>query len=399
MEKYKKIIFHIDMNSFFASCEQANNIELKDRPVIVAGDPNKRKGIVLAASYDAKACGVKTTMQLFKALTLCKNAVVVKANHALYTKMSKEVMKIFDNYTPIKQQVSIDEAFLDMTGTEHLFGLYMEAAEKIQKQILEDLNLPSSIGISSNKLLSKMASDYKKPMGITTIFPHEIQDKLWSLPVNELHGVGRKTAPRLNFLGIYTIGDLAKSSIELLKSNFGEKSSIMMKEYANGIDLSKVEYRKEINKSIGNEITFSSDLNNINKISKEILSICDLVGFRLRKENLKGKTITVKVKYNDFKSVTRSKTVNSFTNSTNIIYSTSIDLLKDLIIKPIRLTGVTITNFEDEQMKQISLFESYYEENDKKIDSMVDNIRGKYGYKAITRASIIEKNKEARRHY
>lgn len=399
MEKYKKIIFHIDMNSFFASCEQANNIELKDRPVIVAGDPNKRKGIVLAASYDAKACGVKTTMQLFKALTLCKNAVVVKANYALYTKMSKEVMKIFDNYTPIKQQVSIDEAFLDMTGTEHLFGLYMEAAEKIQKQILEDLNLPSSIGISSNKLLSKMASDYKKPMGITTIFPHEIQDKLWSLPVNELHGVGRKTAPRLNFLGIYTIGDLAKSSIELLKSNFGEKSAIMMKEYANGIDLSKVEYRKEINKSIGNEITFSSDLNNINKISKEILSICDLVGFRLRKENLKGKTITVKVKYNDFKSVTRSKTVNSYTNSTNIIYSTSIDLLKDLIIKPIRLTGVTITNFEDEQMKQISLFESYYEENDKKIDSMVDNIRGKYGYKAITRASIIEKNKEARRHY
>lgn len=396
MEKYKKIIFHIDMNSFFASCEQANNIDLKNRPVIVAGDPNKRKGIVLAASYDAKACGVKTTMQLFKALTLCKNAVVVKANHTLYTKMSKEVMRIFDNYTPIKQQVSIDEAFLDMTGTEHLFGPYMEAAEKIQKRILKDLYLPSSIGISSNKLLAKMASDYKKPMGITTIFPHEIQEKLWSLPVNELHGVGRKTAVGLNSLGVYTIGDLAKSSVELLKSNFGEKSAIMMKEYANGIDLSKVEYRKETNKSIGNEVTFSSDLDNIDKISKEILSICDLVGFRLRKENLKGKTITLKVKYNDFKTITRSKTVNSYTNSTNIIYITSIDLLKDLIIKPIRLVGVTITNFEDEEMKQISLFESYYEEDDKKIDSMVDNVRGKYGYKAITRASIIDNNKMPR---
>ncbi|MBN2223013.1 MAG: DNA polymerase IV, partial [Vallitaleaceae bacterium] len=175
------LIFHIDMNSFFASCEQVVQPKLRDRAIIVGGDPERRSGIVLAASYEAKKRGVKTTMPIQQALRLCPEAVVVQSTYGLYSKMSKEVMAIFDQYTPLKEQASIDEAFLDMTGTEHLFGTPLEAAKRIQEQILQDLELPCSVGISTNKLLAKMASEMKKPLGITTLYPEEIREKLWPL--------------------------------------------------------------------------------------------------------------------------------------------------------------------------------------------------------------------------
>ncbi len=183
-------IFHVDMNSFFASCEQAASPEYAKKPLIVCGDPQNRAGIVLAASYEAKAFGVKTTMPCYEAKRLCPNAIFVPCRHKLYAQVSRKVMAILDGFTPIKEQASIDEAYLDMTGTERLFGESAEAARKIQQRIYDELHIGCSVGISTNKLLAKMASDMKKPMGITELYENDVQQKLWPLPVRALFGVG-----------------------------------------------------------------------------------------------------------------------------------------------------------------------------------------------------------------
>lgn len=392
-QSYERQILHIDMNAFFASCEQAKNPELRKTPLIVGGDPDKRSGIVLAASYDAKRCGVKTTMALHEAAKLCPNATIMKPSGGLYDKMSKQVMAIFDQYTPAMEQVSIDEAFLDMTGTESLFGDILQVAEVIQHRILEELELPCSVGISSNKLLAKMASDYKKPMGITTIYPHEVQEKLWPLKVSDLYGVGKKSVIKLNQIGVKTIGDLAKIHPDILISYFGNNMAQMMIRHAHGISDSSIKPVSEAVKSVGNELTFQKDLTQIKDISKELLVLSDKVGYRLRKKNLKGKTISIKVKFFDFTVITRAKTIDVMTDSTDRIYQ----VVRELFIvnqynKPIRLLGVTVSNFDNDTMQQLSLFDQGSSTN--KLDHMVDEIRKKHGYSAVKRATILEKKSE-----
>lgn len=385
--KYKKHILHIDMNSFFASCEQAVNPELKKTPLIVGGDPKRRSGIVLAACYGAKKYGVKTTMPLYKAAQLCPEATIIKASHSLYGEMSRKVMAIFDDYTPLKQQVSIDEAFLDMTGTENLFGDIYTVAKTIQKRILNELALPCSVGISSNKLLAKMGSDYKKPMGITTIFPHEVEQKLWPLPVGELYGVGKQSVIKLGSMGINTIGDLAGASLEILISYFGNKAAKLMHDHANGRDDDLINPGNGSGvKSVGNELTYTTDITDIDIIKREILLLSDKVGYRLRKKMLKGRTISIKIKYNDFSIITRSKTINKLTDSTDKIYDIAKELiLKNINSKAIRLLGVTISNFDSGEDIQLSLFDTNEEHN--QVDAMVDAIREKYGYGSMRRGT------------
>ncbi|MBC7959743.1 MAG: DNA polymerase IV, partial [Vallitaleaceae bacterium] len=355
---YERQILHIDMNAFFASCEQVKNPELRKAPLIVGGDPQRRSGIVLAASYDAKKCGVKTTMPLHEAAKLCPNAVFIKPSHGLYDKMSRQVMEIFDAYTPLKEQVSIDEAFLDMTGTEKLFGDSLTVAKTIQDRILNELDLPCSVGISSNKLLAKMASDFKKPMGITTIYPHEVQSKLWPLKVGTLYGVGKKTVVKLNEIGVRTIGDLAQVKMDTLISYFGEKSAWMLNNHAHGSDEGEVDPGEDYEvKSVGNELTYPKDIDNLKDIHRELLLLSDKVGFRLRKKELKGKTISIKVKYADFTVITRSKTIDVYTDSTDRIYAISKELMNNhVVLKPLRLLGVTVSNFDHEEMVQMNLF-------------------------------------------
>lgn len=390
---YERQILHIDMNSFFASCEQAINPELKKVPLIVGGDPDKRSGIVLAASYDAKRYGIKTTMTLYEAAKLCPNAIFVKSTPGLYERMSKSVMEIFDQYTPIVEQISIDEAFLDMTGTENLFGNILEVAKNIQNKILKVLQLPCSVGISSNKLLAKMASDYKKPMGITTIYPHEVQEKLWPLKVSSLYGVGKKSVIKLNQLEVNTIGQLAKIDLDILISHFGNSMAQTMHKHANGIDDSLVEPIGEPVKSVGNELTFPKDLTQLKDIFKELLVLSDKVAYRLRKKKLKGKTISIKIKFSDFTVITRAKTIDVATDSTDCIYEVVKKLyLANQFDKKIRLLGVTVSNFENEEMLQLSLFNQEFNSN--KVDYMVDEIRNKFGYNSIKRGTLFEKDKQ-----
>lgn len=389
-----RTIFHIDMNSFFASCEQAANPTLKDRPVIVCGDPDRRSGIVLAASYEAKKYGVKTTMLIHQAIKLCPNAIMIKTNHQMYTDMSNKIMTIFDDYTPVKEQVSIDEAFLDMTGTEHLFGQPEEAAQAIQQRILKDLDLSCSVGISTNKILAKMGSELKKPMGITTLYPDEVKEKLWPLQVGKLIGIGKKTAQRLNKLGIFTVGQLAVANEKILVRHFGIKSAKYMLDSSNGIGSDEVNPFREPVKSVGNEITYGNNLTSIDEICNELLLLADKVGYRLRKKILKGRTITIKLKYSNFKVITRSKTVGERTDCTNTIYKTAVNLLKENYRgEPLRLIGITVSNFDEDNAAQLSLFDNLETSiKSSKIDYLVDKIRNKHGYTSIKRATLINKS-------
>lgn len=389
-----RIIFHIDMNSFFASCEQAVNPELKKKPLIVGGDPKTRRGIVLAASYDAKAKGVYTTQLVHEAVRMCPEAVLIKSTHGLYSEISRKVMAIFDDYTPLKQQASIDEAYLDMTGTEHLFGDYMSCANSIQQRILRELDLPCSIGIAHNKLLAKMGSDFKKPMGITTMFEEDVPLKMWPLSVGELHGIGKKTVPKLHEIGIMTIGELAKFDQDKLIDHFGYKGGISMHNKANGIASDDVRSTHEPAKSVGNELTYSKDIKDLEHIKEALLLLSDKVGYRLRKHMLSGRTVTVKLKYSDFKVNTRSKTLPAPTHHTEIIYETAVALVtQGWKGKPLRLIGVTVSNFEDEHLEQLSLFDIEEETapEHSEVDHMVDKIRDKFGYGMIKRATLMDK--------
>ncbi len=391
-----KLIFHIDMNAFFASCEQVIRPDLKGKAIAVVGDASRRSGIVLAASYEAKAYGVKTTMPIYKATQCYKDIILVSSTYGLYSEMSKKVMEIFDYYTPVKEQLSIDEAFLDMTGTKQLFGKPEKAAKKIQDNILNELDLGCSVGISSNKLLAKMASDMKKPMGITTLFPCEIQKKMWPMNVGELYGVGKKSVSKLNELGIHTIGDLAITDKSSLKEYFGIKSSEYMLKSANGISSSKlVESGTTKVKSVGNELTYSEDIIQFDRIKNELLLLADTVGYRLRHKLLKGRTLQIKIKYNDFTVITRSITFNKPTDSTDYIYEKAYELIKkNRGGKPIRLLGISLTNFEVELGNQLSLFEQENNFETSKLDIMVDNVRDKFGYTAIKRGSLVDRNQD-----
>ncbi len=390
MRMKKRIIFHVDMNAFFASCEQVINPDLKGKAIAVVGDATKRSGIVLAASYEAKAYGVKTTMPIYQALNCYKDLILITSTHGLYSKMSRQVMEIFDQYTPLKEQLSIDEAFLDMTGSEHLFGQALEAAKKIQDQIFKQLDLGCSIGISNNKLLAKMASDMKKPMGITTLFPEEIEEKMWGMFVGDLYGVGKKSVPKLEAIGIKTIGDLARADHTRLRNVFGDKSGSYMIKAAKGVGNDQLVPSGTLPvKSVSNELTYSQDIYDLDKIKNELLLLADTVGHRLRRKMLKGRTLHIKIKYNDFNVITRSITFPKPTDSTDYIFDQAYTLMKgNRGKKPIRLLGISLTNFESDINTQVSLFETD-EENESKVDFMVDSVRDKFGYDAIKRGSLL----------
>ena len=289
----EKLIFHIDVNSAFLSWEsvyrikeQGETIDLREIPSAIGGDQSKRHGIILAKSTSAKKYGIRTGEPIVDALRKCPQLTIVLPRYGIYEKNSKLFMNILEKYSPDVEKYSIDEAFVDMTGTEKLFGEPVKAAERIKNEIYETLGFTVNVGISSNKLLAKMASDFEKPNRVHTLFPEEIQQKMWPLPVRDLFFVGKSSEKRLHALGIYTIGDLAKTDLEMLKSIMKKQGETIWN-FANGKDVSFVEHNAESNKGYGSSTTIPFDVSDRSTARMILLSLAETIGIRLRKDNVK----------------------------------------------------------------------------------------------------------------
>jgi DNA polymerase-4 len=391
----RKTIFLVDMNAFFISCEMARKPELTDKPAAVAGDPKKRAGIILAANYEARSFGVKTAMTIYQALKLCPNMILVSSDHSFYEQKSQEVMNLLYSYTPMIEQNSIDEAWLDMTGTEMLFGTPAQAAERIMDDIKNKLGLWCSIGISENKFLSKMASNIKKPLGITELWKEDVPKKLWQLPVNAMYGIGPKTAQVLNGMGIRTIGEFARYDKNLVIKKLG-KSGEELYMHANGIDIEPlVHYCSDDMKSIGRSVTLPKDLSDIEKAKLVLMKLSDEVSYTARKHNKKGSTVQITLKYSDFSTITRQTTVDE-TYLAKEIYGAGEDLLCKnwKSNRHIRLLGISISGFDNETgIHQLSMFdisEGDTSDRGEKIERTIDSIRDKYGYDKVGWAALMK---------
>ncbi|MEL7648357.1 MAG: DNA polymerase IV [Sedimentibacter sp.] len=395
----KRVVFLVDMNAFFISCEGTRHPEITGQPAAVAGDPENRTGIILTASYEARKCGVRTAMVLRDALRLCPNLIVIPPDHGFYEKKSREVMNVLSSYTPVIEQNSIDEAWLDMTGTSGLFGEPLKAAKSIMERIKSELGLWCSIGISENKFLAKMASEIKKPLGITELWEKDIREKMWPMPVGNMYGVGKQTAIKLQNMGISTIRDLASSDRDYLVSKLGKMGGELHL-LANGIDMSPVlPHGAGSMKSIGRSVTLPHDITDMEDAKKILLELSDDVGMTARKYGKKGHTVQITIKYANFKSITRQMSVPS-TCLVKDIYSAGLKLLfANWSREPVRLIGISISGFNERcELEQMSLFELPKSEGAEcskdKIDHLenaIHNIRQKYGSSIIKSGALVEK--------
>ena len=395
----QRVVFLVDMNAFFISCEMTRNDSLVGVPAAVAGDPKRRSGIILAANYEARSYGVKTTMVLHQALKLCPKLILVPPDHHFYQQKSEEVMALLSNYTPVLEQNSIDEAWLDMTGTEGLFGTPLKAAKRIMDEIKDRLGLPCSIGIAENKFLSKMAAEMEKPLGITELWKNDIPVKLWPLPVKEMYGVGAKTAEKLNRMGIRTVGDLAKSNANLIVRTFGKGGSEIHLR-ANGRDDSPVLAREDDDmKSIGRSTTLPEDISDVEKAKLVLMELADDIGMTARRHDKKGRTVHITIKYSDFRVVTKQATIPA-TCTTREIYQAGCILLEQnwSQFHPVRLIGISLSGFnEDGCLIQPSLFDQAEsnpaKDKSRQIDEVMDKIRSRHGTETITFATLVKKEK------
>ncbi|WP_422444899.1 DNA polymerase IV [Thermoanaerobacterium sp. DL9XJH110] len=379
-------IIHVDMNAFYASCHQAKDPGLRGKPVLVAGDPARRNGIILTASYEARRFGVKTAMPNWEAKKLCPHAIFIKPDYELYVRTSERVMEILRRFSPLVEVFSIDEAWLDVTGCEGLFGDSVEIAGRIQEAILKELGLTCSVGVSCNKLLAKMASDLKKPGGLTVLAPEDVPRVLWPLPVDELFGVGRRMAEHLKGMNINTIGDLAQVPVEFLEKAFGLVGRHLHLA-ANGIDDSPVDpHSMDTASSMGHSVTLSRDVTTWEEAEAVLLSLSDKVGRRVRRESYVGRTVTITLRDASFCTITRSVTI-PHTSATEDIYAAARKLLHANWDgkTPLRLLGVSLSRLVRE-FDQVCLFEN--EAKKKRLNRVIDEIRDRFGDGAIFRAKM-----------
>jgi len=377
------------MNAFFASVEQVFNPRYKGKPLIVCGDPGRR-GVVSTASYEARKFGVKAGMPLQEARYLCPNGIYVEGNPEKYVHVSLKLLEIYKNFTPIVEPFSIDEAFLDLTGTVYEGEAARRGAILIKKRIGEEFSLTASVGIAPNKYMAKMASGLEKPDGLVQIDGEDFKKIFWKRKVEELWGVGDKTGVALRRLGIDTIGDLAKFPINILRAEFGingEKLSDM----ANGNDDSPVipYYEGIPAKSMGHEYTLNEDTDNAGRLERTILRLSDQVGRRLRQEGYLGDTVTLKLRNSTFVTITRQKKLTGHTDEDRIIFGVAKGLFKENWKKEkIRLVGVSVSGLVK---RGFCLPESLFrkDEKERKVLEVIDGLRDKFGENAIVRAGAM----------
>ena len=383
-----QIIFHIDLNAFFASVEIAEDPALENKPVVVAHNNALRKSIILTANYEARKYGIKTTMMVRDAIKLCPHVVVVTPHMHKYQEYSNIFFTYLRNVTPLVEPGSIDEGYLDVSRI--CVNIHpLELAKKIQEDLLKLHKLPCSIGIAPNKFLAKMASDMKKPLGITVLRKREIDQYLWVLPIEKMYGIGKKTAPKLREVGINTIGDLAEiNNLEKVKEAIGENFGQTMYQRANGHDDTKVDPKQEEVSSVSNSHTFEHDTIDEQIIKNTLKWLSNSVSNRLESKNLKAYTIGIILKQNNFEAIHRSKAVLEATNDSLTIHHMIESLLEEHydFKTPLRLVGVFASRVVEAQdeVKQYSIFDLDDIDKENEIHSLLKDLKDIYGSSSIS---------------
>ncbi|MEG2351346.1 MAG: DNA polymerase IV [Bacilli bacterium] len=395
----EKIVFHVDVNNAFLSwsaiemLKNGSKIDIRKIPSVVGGDEAKRRGVVVAKSTSAKKAGVVTGEALYTARKKVNDLFIVPSDMEKYKTYSEKLYTYLCNFSPSIEKYSIDECFLDMTGTEKIFGDPVSLAYKMKDEIKKTLGFTVNIGIGNCKLCAKMASDFEKPDKVHTLFKDEIIKKMWPLSVDELFMVGKKSAVKLHEMGIDTIENLANTDLNILIRHFKSQGK-MMHEYANGIDESTVEKQVAKNKGLSHSTTLPHDTININEIKEVLHILSNMIGTRLREEKMYTTVISLQLKNNEFFSYQHQKKLVNPVSSNEDIYEASVELLKSMWQKdPIRLVGLRVSDFIDKPYEQISLFETPgVIENRDKIQKTLDEINKKYGDKTIVNANLINKS-------
>lgn len=391
-----RIIFHIDVNSAFLSWEAVHRLrdlgeelDLRTIPSAVGGDMSKRHGVILAKSIPAKKYNVRTGEPIVDALRKCPNLTLVSPDRELYARNSAAFMEILRRYSDVVEQYSIDEAFADMTGTQALFGSPIEAAYRLKDEIRDTLGFTVNVGISSNKLLAKMAGEFEKPDKVHTLFPYEIQEKMWPLPVGELFSVGGASEQKLRRLGINTIGDLAQADLGTLRAAL-KKHGEAIWNFANGRDFSLVEAERADNKGYGNSVTLAFDVTRAEEAKRVLLSLAETVGRRLRRDGAWVEVVSVGLRFFDLTYASHQCVLDHATNITDEIYRAACRLFDEFWDgTPIRLIGIQTGKVtKDGDNRQMSLFDDTDYEKLERLDRAMDSIRDRFGADAVRRASL-----------
>ncbi len=397
----QRVIFHVDANSAFLSWSAAYRVkvlgeteDLREVPSVVAGDRESRHSIILAKSVPAKKYGIQTGEPLFMALEKCPTLRVVEPDYELYVAASRKFVELLRSYSPQVQQYSIDEAWVDMTGTERLWGAPRLAAEQLRRRVWEELGFTVNVGISSNKLLAKMAGDLEKPNKVNTLFPEEMEHKMWPLPVRDLFLVGAATERKLNKLGIYTIGDLAKADAHFLRKRLGKPGETIW-HFANGRNADAVTPEPAEAKGFGNSVTTAQDVVTHDQAHQVLLSLCETMAMRMRKDGKCGSCVAVHLRTNEFYHFSHQAKLSGATNITSHIFDAACRVFDEAWdgVTPLRQLGVQMTGLTQEPYEQYDLFSGMSPrqyERKMKLDETVDALRDKFGEDVIRRAKFAQ---------
>ena len=386
-----KSIIHLDMDAFYPAVEVLDNPELKGKPVIVGG--RKERGVVASASYEARKFGVHSAQPIAKAMRLCPKGIFLPVRMSRYKEVSEQIFEIFYRFTPLVEPLSIDEAFLDVTGSTRLFGHPIYIAKNIKQMVFKEIGLTVSAGVAPSKFVAKIASDMDKPDGLTVVPPDRIREFLDPLPIKKMWGVGKVTQKALSSLNIRTFRELSLTAVKVLEQKFG-KHGIKMHQLSMGIDERDVVPEHDV-KSIGHEETFPHDITELDEAKKELLSLANRVSRRMRRNSVTGRTIILKVKYNDFVQVTRSKTLPKSTEDGREIYSIACSLLEKTKVgkRPVRLLGISLSQLSFlGPESQLTLFDQNETSKKRKdLNKALDSLYEKHGEKSIRPGTLFTK--------
>jgi DNA polymerase-4 len=386
---WTRAVIHLDMDAFYAAVEVLDSPELKGKPVIVGG--SRARGVVSSASYEARKYGVHSAQPIATAARLCPQGIFLPVRMWRYQELSQQIFKIFQRFSPLVEPLSLDEAFLDVTGSTRLFGSPEKIATKIKQQVVEETGLTVSAGVAPSKFVAKIASDMQKPDGLTIVPEGKVEEFLEPLPIEKMWGVGKATRKILAHLGVRTIGDLGLLSAKLLVRKLG-KQGLHLYLLAKGVDEREVEPEREV-KSIGHEDTYPRDISDLEEARKQLLSLATRVARRLRGYGLVGKTVTLKVKYHDFVQITRSITLGEPTDDSTKIFQTCCDLLAKTEVgkRPVRLLGVSLSQLSDwDDTEQLALFSVGEPDKRRRLNKALDTISEKFGDEAIVPGTLLE---------